>query len=200
MKPLIIVGLAAILVPRLATADLFRSEPGLGIPDNVAVGIADTLEASPSLTITDLNIALEIEHTWIGDLIFTVTHGGVTVTIVDRPGVPSNTVGCHADLACTREIVLDDEAEGAPPDSIECGDISMCSTCFPGDLVPARSYFPNAALGAFDNIDQAGPWILTASDNWPADTGRICAWEVRTNNTLAVEPATWGGIKARYRD
>ena len=116
MKPLIMVCLAAVLVPGLATADLFRSEPGLAIPDNVAVGIADTLEASPSLTISDLNLALEVDHTWVGDLIFRVTHGGVTVTIVDRPGVPSNTAGCRAHLACTRQIVLDDEAAGAPPD------------------------------------------------------------------------------------
>ena len=188
--------LVFVLGPGSAMADLFRATPGLAIPDNDPAGATTSLEASPSLTIADVNISLEVVHTWVGDLIFKVTHGATTVTIVDRPGGTGSGVGCNADPACDRPVILDDEA-AAP---IECAAPADCATCFPGGLVAAGSFIPNELLSAFDGADQAGTWTLFVSDNALQDTGTVCAWEVRTNNTVAVEPVTWGRIKAGYLD
>jgi subtilisin-like proprotein convertase family protein len=197
MRLLAIAFLVVVLVPGSAMADLFRATPDLAIPDNDPAGVTTSLEASPSAVIGDVNIVLEVDHTWTGDLIFKVTHGGTTVTIADRPGRTASGVGCGADLACARPVILDDEAATIP---IECSAPSDCATCFPGDIVAAGSYIPNEVLSAFDGADQTGTWTLFVSDNAADDVGVVCAWEVRTNNTVAVEPATWGRVKASYRE
>ena len=201
MRTLAIVFSLLALATAVASADTFRAEPNLAIPDNNPAGITDTLSASPSCTMNDVDIVLEIDHTWVGDLIITIQHAGNTVTIVDRPGrAPGGTnVGCSADMACVRQVILDDETAGNPPPAIECAAPSSCTVCFPGGQVPAQSFIPNGALTAFDSSDQAGDWIISVSDNEGLDTGTICAWEVRTTcGPSAVEPTTWGTIKARY--
>lgn len=186
MKWTAIVCLSVALMASTAGADVFRATPNLAIPDNDPNGVTTTLNAGPSCTMTDVDIALEVNHTWLGDLIFRVTHGAVTVAIVDRPGVPASTFGCGGDLACARPIVLDDEA--ATP--IE----GFCQTS-----IPAGNYGPNEALTGFDGLDETGDWTLFVSDNAQADTGTVCAWEVRTTcQPNAVEATTWGAVKERF--
>jgi hypothetical protein len=198
MRTLAIVILSLALASAAATADVFRSEPSLPIPDDTPTGVTDTLTAIATCVMNDVDIALEIDHTWVGDLLVQVTHGGTTVTLIDRPGrAPGGTnVGCESDLACIRQIVLDDDGGGI---GIECAAPAACTTCFPGGQVPAANYIPNEPLTAFDTADQAGDWILLVSDNEGLDIGTLCAWEVRTTcGPNAVEPATWGQVKARY--
>jgi subtilisin-like proprotein convertase family protein len=198
MRSLVIVALALALTAAGASADIFREEPNLAIPDSGAVAITDTLTASPTCPMNDVDIALEINHTWVGDLIIDITHGATTVRLVDRPGRPPQgmNVGCGADLACVRPVILDDDGGGIP---IECAAPANCGTCFPNSQVPGASYLPNEALTAFDTADQAGEWIIGLSDNASLDVGTLCAWEVRTTcESQSVEPTTWGSIKARY--
>ena len=65
--------------------------------------------APPVGYLTDLNVSLEVTHTWVGDLSFTLTHQdtGTSVTVFDRPGVPGSTYGCQNDNI---NATLDDEA------------------------------------------------------------------------------------------
>jgi hypothetical protein len=178
----------SVVLASTAGADVFRSEPNLVVPDNDANGVTDTQQANPSCTINDVDIAIEMNHTWVGDLIFRITHNNVTVTIVDRPGVPNTTFGCGSDAACDRVIVLDDES--VTP--IE----TFCINPF-----PAGSYGPNEALSAFDGMDQSGDWEIFVSDNAQADTGTLCAWEVRTTcGVNPVQASTWGAIKEYFRE
>lgn len=180
-------------LPNVASADeyVFRSAPDLVVPDNDAKGVSTNLQANPGCTITDVNIAIEMAHTWVGDLVFKVTHDGITVAILDQPGIPPSTRGCSGDLDCgqQRRIVLDDEAS------------TEIETFCPLPDITAGTYIPNGALAAFDGHDQSGPWTLFVADIQVEDTGTLCAWEVRiTCQPNAVEPATWGAIKARYAD
>jgi subtilisin-like proprotein convertase family protein len=199
MRSLVLIVLALALAATGASADVFRAEPNIVLPDSGVVEVTtDSLTASPSCQMTDVDIALEIEHTWAGDNVIDITHGGTTVRIVDRPGVPPQGmgVGCGADFACVRPIVFDDDGGGI---AIECAAPANCGSCFPNGQVPTGSYLPNEALSAFDNADQAGEWIISVRDMALQDTGTLCAWEVRTTcNTMSVEPTTWGSIKARY--
>ena len=85
------------------------SSPNLEIPDNNSTGVTDNLIVSDSGSLTDLNVSVDVTHTYVGDLIFTLTHvdTGTSVTIIDRPGSPANTFGCrYSDIDAT----LDDEA------------------------------------------------------------------------------------------
>jgi subtilisin family serine protease len=87
------------------TADL-----GLAIPSNDPTGVSHTINVPASETILDVNVYLDISHTWLGDLTVKVEHGGTEIVIVDRPGVPESSNGCSANNYAG--IILDDEGTG----------------------------------------------------------------------------------------
>ncbi len=64
-----------------------ESETGLAIPDNKATGISDSLNINKSGNITELELWVDITHTWIGDLKVSLTSpSGTTVMLHDRSG------------------------------------------------------------------------------------------------------------------
>ena len=131
------------------------------IPDDDPAGVSTTITVTDTGAVQDMNVDLNIEHTWVGDLIVTLTSpANTTVTLIDRMGVPASTFGCsNNDLLVT----LDDEA-GAPIED-ECTGSPITG-----------SFIPNEALSAFDGEEVNGDWILTISDNAGGDTGMLNAW------------------------
>lgn len=143
---------------------VYVSNPNAAIPDNVPAGISNTINVPDSMTVSDLNVDLVVTHTWVGDLVVTLTHGVTTVTLIDRPGVPASTFGCDQN---NYNIILDDQGAGG---SIE-------SLCAPSMVSPPH-YVPNNPLAAFNGANSAGPWILTISDNAGADVGTLVQWSL----------------------
>lgn len=133
---------------------------GGAIPD-FGLGTFSNSVNVPSFTVGDVDVNLSVNHTWTGDLIVTLTHG-VSVVVVDRPGVPLSAFGCSLDNWSA--ITLDDE--GGP--SIE----NACATNLVGTFTPA------SPLSAFDNGDAGGLWTLTVSDNAGADVGSVVSWSL----------------------
>ena len=132
------------------------------IPDNDPAGTSITLSVTDDVTITDLDVNLDITHSWIGDVAVTLeSPAGTVVTLVDRPGVPAGTFGCN-NVDTAINIDLDDEAIDTVEDS--------CPEPFVG------SFIPNGALSDFDGESTLGDWILTISDNAGGDTGQINSW------------------------
>ena len=73
----------------VATAEHVRkeSEPSLAIPDNNPAGISDTIEVDQSGTVRDINVWVDITHTWIGDLkIELMAPSGRAVMLHDQSG------------------------------------------------------------------------------------------------------------------
>ncbi|MCB0207434.1 MAG: hypothetical protein KDH89_21645, partial [Anaerolineae bacterium] len=72
------------------------STPNVAIPDNNLDGVTDTLAVNLTGSISDLNVDVDVLHTWVGDVSLTLTHvdTGTSATIIDRPGVPASTFGC----------------------------------------------------------------------------------------------------------
>jgi subtilisin-like proprotein convertase family protein len=137
--------------------------PGLAIPDNSPAGIDDAQTVATSGTMTDLNLGLAISHTWVGDLIVTLTHdaSATTVVVIDRPGVPVSTYGCSENDI---DVVLDDEAS----DPVE--DACASNPAIGGVLIP------NNALSAFDGLDLSSGWTLNVSDLAGGDVGTLDSW------------------------
>jgi len=78
------------------------SSPGLSIPDNTPAGVSDVIAYPHELEIMGLQVYVNITHTWIGDLIVTLTSpGGTTVRLHNMTGVNAdNIVGTYGlDLA-----------------------------------------------------------------------------------------------------
>ncbi|MCK5861664.1 MAG: proprotein convertase P-domain-containing protein, partial [Candidatus Hydrogenedentes bacterium] len=142
------------------------SLPSVPIPDNDPIGVSDTLSISDAGIIADMNVHLNIEHSFVGDLVVTLDHmdSGTTVVLIDRPGYTGGSgFGCGQDNYAA--IVLDDEGAGG---AIE----DMCED----DLTSPPNYTPNGFLSAFDGLNKASDWVLTVSDNAGGDTGTLNSW------------------------
>jgi subtilisin-like proprotein convertase family protein len=144
---------------------------GTDVPKSLPVGTTSTTSslavAGRTGYLYDLNVSADMTHSWVGDLLFTLTHQdtGTTVTFIDRPGVPATTYGCASDNILA---TLDDEAWLA----VE----SQCSSSPPainGTLVP------NNPLSVFDGESPNGTWVLTVTDAYPtSDGGTLNGWSV----------------------
>ena len=123
--------------------------------------------------ITDANIGVQANHTFVGNLIFTVRSPELTeVTIIDRPGLPADPPnGCYRDGILA---MLDDEAGLA----VE----GICTSATPSIY---GTFMPNNALTAFDGELGDGTWLLTVSDAQAGNTGGLVDWSVE----LTCEPA-----------
>jgi subtilisin-like proprotein convertase family protein len=173
------------------TVDLLCSSPNVAIPDNNPAGVTNDLIVGNSGSIDDLNVSVDMTHTWVGDVIFTLQHvdTGTTVTFYDRPGVPASTFGCSGDNV---DASLDDEA--ATPVEDECG---------AGVPAIAGSFIPNNPLSAFDGEDLAGTWRITASDLAGGDTGTLNTWCIDAGTSggggtpdISVTPASLSSTQA----
>jgi uncharacterized protein (TIGR03382 family) len=166
-------ALVSLLVSAPAHAQLTGqdcSTPGLAIPDNDAIGATDSLFVPTNGTILDLDVYVNITHTWVGDLCVTLRHvnTGTTETLIMRPGdaaLSCNAVGCCGCGSNDIDATLDDEAGslvenecGGPPPSI------------------FGTFIPNNPLSAFDGENLSGAWELTVSDNALVSLGTFVEW------------------------
>lgn len=137
----------------------------IAIPDSTPAGITSTITVSQAINLTDLQVAVAIDHTWVGDLAISLTSPlGTTVSLLDRPGVPAGSFGCSND---NMDVVFSDAASVDPETSCP-GTTPWLS----GAVLPA------SPLSAFDGESTLGTWTLTVSDNAGGDTGNIVSWSL----------------------
>jgi Tol biopolymer transport system component len=148
---------------RVATVN-FCSAPNLAIPDRNNTGVADVISVPVSGTLTDLDVWVRIEHTFVGDLRVRLRHldTGTTGNIVDRPGRPPG-AGCRGDDI---DATLDDEASSPVED--EC--------VRPGPIAIEGDFSPDRSLSRFDGEDLSGDWELRVSDRGRGDLGTFVEW------------------------
>lgn len=166
------------------TGAIICNQPALAIPDNDPNGISDDIVVSSAIqaTLDDIDVSLDISHTWVGDLAISIEHveTGTTATLFDRPGVPGSTFGC-----------ADNNIDGTADDEGNIADIE--NHCPGSDPWLSDSFVPTTALSVFDGEDLAGTWRLTVSDNAGGDTGTINEWcLLPTEMPTAVEMSDLG--------
>ncbi|MBI2382035.1 MAG: proprotein convertase P-domain-containing protein [Gammaproteobacteria bacterium] len=149
-----------------STGLLFCATPDLNIPDGSAAGVTSSLNVAlgGNTTLTDMNVNLKADHTWVGDLSFKLKHvaSGTEVVLIDRPGVPGSSFGCSRDNV---DASMDDE--GARPVETTC---DTTGAALSGALVPEQP------LTALDGKSLAGAWELNVSDQAAIDTGKLVQW------------------------
>lgn len=135
------------------------------IPDNDPIGADFTGTSTLTGTVETITLDLDINHTWNGDLIVTLTSpgGASSVVVFDRPGVPDTTFGCSDD---GMQITLDDAA---------AGDLEVCEGS--GNPYPALlgDFAPSNPLAGFIGDDANGDWTINITDNAGGDTGDLVA-------------------------
>jgi len=124
-------------------------------PDAGAV-TNSVISYATDIAVNDVNVNLNLEHTWVGDL---------TITLI----APDNTQVVLADGVCGDcddmiDVTFDDEA--ANP-------ISSATDPITG------SYQPEGNLSDFDGLSTIGDWTLRIVDNANQDGGQLLDWTLQ---------------------
>ncbi len=145
----------------------------LPIPDSPGPAAESDLVVGDDVTLNDVNVRVEISHSWVGDLIISLRAPDLSeVVLLDRPGIPvPGGAGCSDD---NMDVTFDD-ASGFDPEQHCTGS----DPWYVGDALPVGN------LSDFNNMSSAGTWTLVVSDNAGADTGTIDSWELITDPPLS---------------
>lgn len=127
--------------------------------------ITSSIFINHARTIEELKLNLNMNHSWVGDLIIALEHEetGKSLVIMDRPGVPGTIWGCNRDDIFA---VLEDDAL-----------LPVEETCGSGLPAIGGSLKPNNPLNLFNGQTSAGTWNLIIEDAYPlADGGSLVSW------------------------
>ena len=183
--------------------------PPATVPDVSPAGVTFGPIVLPSDGMFVNHVVLEIDcsHTWIGDLVVRLEYdensdGAIDAasTVICRPGRtgscgPAGTgAGCGSNFATGAVYRFDDTAASPLP----------TTGCFTSANIPGGCYQPTglgtSPLSAFVDLTKGGRWWLFVSDNATGDVFSMTRWAVHIlNSPVAVAPASWGQLKARYR-
>lgn len=128
--------------------------------------ITSTINVPNDFVINDVNVTINIEHTWAADMDITLT--SPTGTVVEL----TTDNGSNGDNYTN--TVFDDEA--ADP-------ITGGTAPFTG------SFQPEGTLADFNNEQSAGDWILTVNDDANQDGGQLLNWSLQlcSSTNLSIE-------------
>lgn len=165
----------------LMGATITGSGSGGAIPDHNGVTpgtfTSDILISDTALITGDVTLTLtNLSHTWVGDLIVTLTHvdSATTQTIFSRVGLPPGPLSYGNDAGGTYRFgnFLGDfwlAASAASPTTIPSGDYAATG---------AGSSAPVDLANFFNGQSAAGTWRLSISDNFLDDTGSLGSWSL----------------------
>ncbi len=141
-----------------------------GAPGDSSGTTISTITVGDSGTIEDVDVAIDMNHTFAGDLVIDVTSpAGTSVKLTNGRW--------KLEAAMRGTYTFDDEAANAYPG--------------PGDPMLAQDYQPFALLDAFDGEDINGDWTLTIYDQWGGDIGTLNGWDLIATSivTSLFDPA-----------
>ncbi|HPE83241.1 MAG TPA: proprotein convertase P-domain-containing protein, partial [Aequorivita sp.] len=150
-----------------ANAQTFTQSTQVPISTGAPATYTSTLNVPATGSITDLNVDMDIAHTWVSDLIISLTSpDGTTITILDYAG------------SCSQnniDVVLDDSA--VTNVSTVCA-TSGSTTNPPTTWAMQGTFAPNNPLAGFNGEDPMGDWILTIVDGATGDGGALNEWSL----------------------
>jgi uncharacterized protein YvpB len=183
--------------PGPSKKSLYCSNSTLDIPDNDHNGVSSTISINDPRFIADLDVRLDINHTWVGDLIVTLRHegSGNVIDLINRPGIPGiDNKGCRLNNI---KAILDDDV--SLPVENECSSYPAAIGIYDYiEVAIAGSYIPDQALSTFDSDFINGNWTLTVSDMAQFDSGKINQWclgvELSDSQVIPPKPPPPSGM------
>lgn len=141
----------------------------VNVPVTIDAGNADTytstLSVGDAVSIADIDVVLDIAHTYISDLTIRLTSpDNTTVTLLSGPCFDEDNI----------MATLDDEG-------------TAVLACPPTD---SGSYQPSGNLSDFDTKSATGTWTLTIIDNASGDGGSLDAWSIIITAACSVTAPT----------
>jgi hypothetical protein len=184
----------------------------LQIPDGNPTGVNTPPAILPDdgSTITDVQLSLNMSHTWIGDLNVQLLYdhdctpgtppfGPVSVMCRQQlAGCPVDMCcGCSGDLINGLNYQFANTGNGSTKEI--AADSQGCPTTIPAGCYTAavESQF---TFSVFSGLRKGGCWFMHLQDGAGADVGSLNTWTlfVKNQQTTAVESSTWGAVKAGF--
>ncbi|MFK5889418.1 MAG: M12 family metallo-peptidase [Flavobacteriaceae bacterium] len=135
----------------------------IAIPDNSTVGATSTINVPNNITISDVNIGVNITHQWIGDIELNITS-------------PSNkTVQLIASSSCApanMSVIFNDD-----------GNSALCNGAAPGYSGVIK---PSGNLSDYNGDNAQGVWTLFMEDQGQDDIGSLTSWNVEVCSVASV--------------
>lgn len=159
----------------LASTIRLTSEPNASISnaDASTQDIPFEVSGLDGALITDLNVDVDISHSWVSDLgIVLISPEGTEATLALQPG---GGVGCGENNLF---VTFDDEAL--------LTNVDLDNTCTTDDPSISGEFQPASALSIFDGEDPNGTWILRVNDFAFGDGGVV--------RSFTLEISQSGGI------
>jgi len=148
-------GLGAPCVTRTQNPRFVSVDVPVAITDNTISVVSITVPAGSGTIEGSLVMSMNVNHTFVGDLVGTISNGSVSAVLFTREGGGANLIG---------EYVFTDSA------STRLGGSGG------GAEVPTGAYLPVQPLSVFDGQPYEGTWTLTIADQAGADIGSINAF------------------------
>jgi subtilisin-like proprotein convertase family protein len=173
------------------------------VPDNNANGVASTRNfSSPVLSVTDLNLSLNISGNFNGDLYGYLTHDTGFSVLLNRVGRRAGNDSGYGDSGFT--ITLDDSASNGDVHVYRLTLSGNHNTAISGPLTGAwapdgRNIDPanvrdtdprTALLSSFNGLNPNGSWTMFLADLSPGGTSTLVSWGLDVTGPVP-EPATW---------
>ncbi|MGB0973819.1 MAG: S8 family serine peptidase, partial [Flavobacteriaceae bacterium] len=132
--------------------------------------VTSTLNVTDMVTISDLNVRVAYNHSWIGD---------VAITLISPSGTRVDLIEV---LTCTEETNFNINFDDAAADAINC------TAADNGGAL--TTYQPVGSLIDFNGENSNGTWTLEITDGGPGDTGTVTEWvlDICDATTFAAAP------------
>lgn len=154
------------------TCNTYTNNTSLTIPDGVGANqqgatASSTISVPMTGTISDVNVTVNVSHSYINDLVIAINH-------------PNNTQRVLWNRNCGSEdgfnITFDDS-----------GSAIACANPTVGTFLPAQ------ALSNFNGLSANGNFTLLAADFWNVDTGTVNSWSIQVcTQTVTLSNSDFG--------
>lgn len=140
------------------TCNTYTNSTALPIPDGVAANtpgavVSNTISVPDTGVISDVNILLNVSHTWINDLVIEIEH-------------PDNT---------TFSTVWNRACAGQDNFNVTLSDGSPAFVCANN---MTGTFSPSSPLSVFNGLSPNGTWELYTADFYNVDSGTLNSWSV----------------------
>ena len=139
-----------------------------GCPNTTFLEETFNVSVDPGATITDLNVSLDIEHSWVGDLSAEIeSPSGTIITVFYRPGTSETGCPTNIDFGCSGNdlsVLFDDESANSY--------LTFENTCNSSPAITG-DFQPQNLLSNFDGEDPNGTWFLRIQDHAGGDDGSL---------------------------
>ena len=151
----------------LAVNTYSTGDIAVAIPDNVPAGIDIPINIPDNISISDVNVSIRTNHTFDGDLAFSLVHpDNTTVPLITNRGSSGANFGTGTNSCAGTPTTLDDGAATA---------ISAGTAPFAG------SFRPESVLSALNGKPSNGTWKLHVADTAGQDVGTVGCVKIEIN-------------------